>query len=569
MQHPRVFGPFFRRGSDGLDTWKTWKVFLAAVFGLPMNKEELKVYRRFTGRSNPPAKPFREAHAIVGRRGGKSLQAATIVVHVATFLSYDDVLAPGEVGVACVVAASKRQAQVVLGYVRSYFNEIPMLKAMVVAEDADSLTLSNRIRIEVLSSNPRVLRGHTIICAVLDELAFMGSDDSANSAEEVYKAIKPAMLTVPGALLIGISSPYAKKGFLWNLFRANYGKETGVLVWRAPTLAMNPSVDRAEIEAERQKDPVSAAAEYDAQFRSDLESYVSREVVEACVVAGRKELMPWEGISYRAFVDPSGGASDSMTLCIGHREGGKAVVDYLAEKIAPFNPDDVTDEFCAELKRFGVYQVTGDNYAGEWPKARFRSGGVEYRVAEKHRGDLYLQTLPRLTSKRVELPDNERLISQFCGLERSTAKSGRDAVDHIRGGHDDVANAVAGLVLELLGGAGTARLTLWELKAKIYDTYLATGKTEEEQEQEESNINRPLPVVAQNENTSVVKAREAAKVDVVCPTCGGTTCIVKRGQLYRHNVCGTEWDVPTARNANPPAGQRRDALQDHSVRRKW
>jgi hypothetical protein len=46
-------------------------------------------------------------------------------------------------------------------------------------------------------------------------------------------------------------------------------------------------------------------AEYGAEFRVDVETFVSREVVEAAVVAGRHELPPVPGVAYRAFVDPS------------------------------------------------------------------------------------------------------------------------------------------------------------------------------------------------------------------------------------------------------------------------
>jgi hypothetical protein len=36
------------------------------------------------------------------------------------------------------------------------------------------------------------------------------------------------------------------------------------------------------------------------------------------------------------------------------------------------------------------------------------------------------------------------MVSQFVGLERRTSRGGRDSIDHAPGGHDDVANAVAG-----------------------------------------------------------------------------------------------------------------------------
>jgi hypothetical protein len=46
-------------------------------------------------------------------------------------------------------------------------------------------------------------------------------------------------------------------------------------------------VPQSVIDDAYQSDPASAAAEYGAEFRDDIETYVSREIVEAAVVPGR------------------------------------------------------------------------------------------------------------------------------------------------------------------------------------------------------------------------------------------------------------------------------------------
>ena len=61
-----------------------------------------------------------------------------------------------------------------------------------------------------------------------------------------------------------------------------------------------------------------------------------------------------------------------------------------------------------------------------------------------NRSELYLAFLPLLNSGRLDLLDNARMVAQLVGLERRTARSGKDSVDHAPGGHDDIANAVAG-----------------------------------------------------------------------------------------------------------------------------
>jgi len=48
------------------------------------------------------------------------------------------------------------------------------------------------------------------------------------------------------------------------------------------------------------------------------------------------------------------------------------------------------------------------------------------------------------------LLDHPKLIAQLSGLERRTARSGRDSIDHAPGAHDDVANSCAGALLSAL-----------------------------------------------------------------------------------------------------------------------
>ena len=128
----------------------------------------------------------------------------------------------------------------------------------------------------------------------------------------------------------------------------------------------------------------------------------------------------------------------SGLLITGHDGSGRR---------APFSPDDVVKELAATLKAYGVGAVVGDKYAAEWPRERFRVHGLEYRVADKVKSDLYLTLLRLLNSGRCELLDHKRLVAQLCGLERRTSRAGKDSIDHPPGSFDDVANCVAGSVV--------------------------------------------------------------------------------------------------------------------------
>jgi hypothetical protein len=142
---------------------------------------------------------------------------------------------------------------------------------------------------------------------------------------------------------------------------------------------MNPSIDPAIIAAASEADELAARAEYGAEFRRDLEAFVSREVVEAATVPGRVGLPPVEGTRYLAFADPSGGAQDAFALAIAHAETRAGtqvgVLDYLAARRPPFSPDAVVAEFSAAMKTYGVTTVRAE------PRFSARSGAGSMRTA--------------------------------------------------------------------------------------------------------------------------------------------------------------------------------------------
>jgi hypothetical protein len=259
------------------------------------------------------------------------------------------------------------------------------------------------------------------------------------------------MATVPGSVLLAITTPYSRRGAAWGAFEKHYGQDSSVLVWKADTQSMNPNVDPSIIEAAYEDDPIAASAEYGAEFRRDVDAFLSREAIEAVTIPDRLELPRVEGTRCVAFTDPSGGSQDSFTLAIAHEQDSVAVLDAVRERRPPFSPDGVVQEFCELLKLYGVSRVEGDRYAGEWPRERFKEHGVEYRTADKTKSDIYQALLPGVNSGKVELLDHKRLKAQSEGLERRVSRGGKDSIDHGPGGRDDVCNAAAGALVRVLG----------------------------------------------------------------------------------------------------------------------
>jgi hypothetical protein len=121
------------------------------------------------------------------------------------------------------------------------------------------------------------------------------------------------------------------------------------------------------------------------------------------------------------------------------------VVDGVWAKKPPFSPSNVVDDFARVLRSYRIREVVGDRYGGEFPRELFRRHDIQYRLADKTRSELYQSLLPSLNSGRITLPNDETLVKQLVGLERRVQRSGRETIDHGPRGHDDIANAVAGV----------------------------------------------------------------------------------------------------------------------------
>jgi len=424
-------------------SWDTWRAILLAAMGEKLKPGELEIFRQLTKRQSPPTKMVEEFLGVVGRRGGKSRAIAVLAVYISSLCVHE--LVPGETGIVMCIAPDQKQARIVRNYCEGVFENSPLLRGKVVNKTADNIELDNGHVIEVRSSQFRRLRGFTGLAVIADEAAFWLSENSTNPDTEILNAIRPTLATTGGPLFI-ISSPYARRGEVWEIYRRHFGSEgdPNILVCQGTSRDFNPSLPQSVIDRAMERDEPAARAEYLAEFRTDIEGFINRDAVVACVSAGVRERMPENRNHYVAFCDPSGGSGDSMTLAIIHKEGKVIVLDAMRESKPPFSPEAVVAEFAELMRKYRIAQVFGDRYAGEWPREQFRHYGINYEPADKSKSDIYIDLLPLLNSRNIDLLDNERLISQITGLERKTARSGKDSIDHSPSSHDDLANAVAG-----------------------------------------------------------------------------------------------------------------------------
>jgi hypothetical protein len=264
--------------------------------------------------------------------------------------------------------------------------------------------------------------------------------------------------------IVKISTPYMKTGVLYDDFKRYFGHDSGdVLVWRAPSALMNPSLRAERLAREERLDPLRFAREYEAEFAEDLEAFLPYACVDGAVVAGRHELPSRDGVRYVAAVDPFGGGADAFTLAIVHAEGQGTERRVIHNVIRGWSRrgsesvdlESVVREIATIAKRYRCSTVYGDRYAAQWVRDAFKREGIRYSEPEVRvpnepgtkryldKSLAYLEVEPLFAQGRIELLDYPTLARELKQLERRPRAGGKTLVDHPAGGHDDHANALA------------------------------------------------------------------------------------------------------------------------------
>jgi hypothetical protein len=438
-------------------SWSAWRVLLIASTGERLTAAERTVYRRLTGRVREPGAMVETFLAVAGRRSGKSRAMAVLIAYLALLCDWSDDLSLGETGLALFLAPSERQAATTFKYAAAVIDSAAMLRARVVGRSADTLSLDSGIDLEVLAASWRRSRGGTAIAIVLDECSFFHGDDSANSDTELLISLRPSLATTGGMMML-TSSPAGMEGVVYRLHKRHYGPDGDprTMVVQSDSLGLNPKLSKRVVERAYEDDPAAAESEFGGAFRQALAAYLERAIVERVVDRGVSARMVRPNTQYVAFVDVAGGSgADSFALAIGHKwtsdNNGREIcaLDALLEVRPPFDPDAVTASAAALLRTWNVNHVVGDNYAASWPVTAFGRHGISYSHAPLSASEIYLHCLPLFTANRVLLLDQARLVDQLCALRRKTGQGGRETVDHPRGAHDDLANAVCGVLWRL------------------------------------------------------------------------------------------------------------------------
>ena len=435
-------------------TFTSWRALFAALFGLRMSEPEAEVFRTCTGLTDLPTAAFNILWLIIGRRGGKSFAMALVAVYLSVFRDWRPFLSPGERAVVLLVAADREQAKILRNYVGGLLTNNRLLAQHVLGQTAESIELKGSVVIEIATCSFRAVRGRSVCVALLDETAFWRSEATANPDREVWRAIRASMAQFGShSVAIIASSPYARKGLLYDGWKTHFAKADATnLVWQAPTKVMNPTISDSFIAAEYVADPVSAASEYGAAFRSDVESFVDLAVVEAVVDEGTFERPPVDGCGLRRLLRPLGwcgrlddaGDRPHGGPLRSPRRGARAQASLLArgrrDRVrSPSSERMVSNRFWAIVMQ-GCGRASVSSCTASSTRRRRDPKAISTETC-----CLSLTVVVSGSSISREQSHRSPLSSD------APARGGRDSIDHGPGGHDDCANVVAGVCAIVIG----------------------------------------------------------------------------------------------------------------------
>ena len=448
----------------GLSLSEAQETLLRAIYGLPLSDSQMNIYRLCTGRESYTGKGFAEATIISGARSGKDSRiAAPVIVYEALFGGHEKNLARGERATIPLVAQDQRATRIAFSYVKNYLMDSAGLRSTVEEVLSGEIRLMNGITIFCFPCTKSSLRGWSIPVGVMDELGFFELEGQADSDIEIQTSIRRGMVNFPNPKLIKISTPYMRSGILYDDFKNYFGKDSeDVLLWKSSSALMNPTLKAGRLEREKRLDPERYMREFEAEFVEDLEAFLPSAWIEAAIIVGCYERQPLPGMNYAAACDPSGGGADSFTLCIVHTEGEqpnqKVVQDvcrgWKRSRGSTIDLESVVTEIAAILKGYGIGEILGDRYAGQWVRQAFEREGISYREAEE-KSKYYLELEPLFSRGQIELLDHPQLVRELRLLERRPRPGGRTVVDHPSGGHDDHSNSLALAATQVLQGGGS------------------------------------------------------------------------------------------------------------------
>jgi len=394
-----------------------------------------------------------------GRRSGKSLAAAAVLVWDATLRDLRSYLRPDERRFCVGIATNQRQSRLLLEAARGIVTRSPMLRHLLVEETEDELRFSTGATIVAFPATARGIRGWAVSSIVFDEMAHMLDAESNQSAEPLWRALIPASAQFGDrSRVVASSTPYGEGGLFHDLYvKAEAGELDDAHAMRATTAEANPRIDPDFLRREHERDPESFRGEYLAEFLGSGGAFIDSDRLAACVT-NRDELHRLDGNDFIAALDP-GFASDPFGLVVVGRDSpdtGRLRVavarSWRPKRGMTFEErrhveDSVLGEVAELCAAYGVTRAVTDQHLAPAIVSNLARRGIHVEVLPMTATtkDLAYQELrQRINDATLELYPHPDLLAELRRL-RTRFAAGRSSVvnPRVSGSHGDLAQALA------------------------------------------------------------------------------------------------------------------------------
>jgi hypothetical protein len=408
--------------------------------------------------------------AVCGGRGGKSFTMVALrLLHLAMTVQLHK-LASGEVGSALIVARDTRLSKQSHRYVRGAIMGNDELAKLVRGDTTESIIVHRAdferdVAIEVLpaTAGGGAVRARSLVGAALDECAFFRDDNYSVNDVEIFRAIRPRVLT--GGQVILASTPYAETGLLYEEFRRNHpdpgracsvavpGKPTTAIAAHAPTMLLRDGdAEVAEIiRIEEMSDPLNAEREYGAKFMTAGTGLFFNAKAIASSIKPVALPVKWTDEPHvRSFGGDFAFVRDSAAGVLVERTAERIrIVDFfeLVPEGSPLKPSEVFAHFADEAARHDIAEVVGDQHYAEsareglWKK---RVAYLDTPAGQSGKAVMFTAVRLAMNEGRIDLPDNPKLLQQLREVQSKPTPGGGISITQPRkpsGGHGDIVSA--------------------------------------------------------------------------------------------------------------------------------
>ncbi|MBA7496375.1 hypothetical protein ES702_06983 [subsurface metagenome] len=425
---------------------KPQKVILKALYGLPLNKKELEIFKILTkGKVEyKPGRELTEAILALGARSGKSFLVSICALYesIVGRLNKDwkDTISPGEYIYVCIVATRELQARkIIQENCLRMLQRSPMLRSAILKSTDLEITLKNHVKIISGPCNSTALRGLPIVVLILDEIAFYRIE-GPKADEAIFNSLRPRQAQFTGNKLFMISTAGSRQGLFWQYFNEGFNIQDR-LTCQAPTDFVNPLIPKAFLEKEKARDIDNYNREYEAIFAERMEAFFSFDMLNECfILPGDQKYI--STFTYNLGIDASGLAGrDLFGLAVSHRQGPKVIIDY-AKSFNTKNLDIIVNEIKELKKNYNLKIAVIDRFAKGFVRAFLVKLGLVV-IVRPSLADIYVNAKSLAISGNLSLPVNNELKKGLLNTQAFYSKSNSLTIGHPRdsAGHSDLADA--------------------------------------------------------------------------------------------------------------------------------